>query len=147
MCTAFNLQSDRLYTVSEEKISVRSVMTAMQRILLDMAGIGDAGRCVGAFAVLSGNTGSTAGLIFYVAAGLDSMVLGEIRLQAGQRGLRKAAMEEGFSGTLEQQSFQDGSDGAAKRVKTETNHIGEFQSPTATLAVKVAEMYFGSLEG
>ena len=47
-----------LYTVSEEKISVRSVMTAMQRILLDMAG-----RCqpgVGAFAVLSGNTGSTA---------------------------------------------------------------------------------------
>ena len=31
-----------LYTVSEEKISVRSVMTAMQRILLDMAGIGDA---------------------------------------------------------------------------------------------------------
>lgn len=49
-----------LYTVSEEKISVRSVMTAMQRILLDMAGIGDASQDVGAFAVLSGNTGSTA---------------------------------------------------------------------------------------
>ena len=32
-----------LYTVSEENISVRSVMTAMQRIMLDMAGIGDAG--------------------------------------------------------------------------------------------------------
>ena len=46
-----------LYTVSEEDISVRSVMTAMQRIMLDMAGIGDAGE-VGAFAVLSGNTGS-----------------------------------------------------------------------------------------
>ena len=41
-----------LYTVSEEKISVRSVMTAMQRILLEPG--------VGAFAVLSGNTGSTA---------------------------------------------------------------------------------------
>ena len=32
-----------LYTVSEENISVRSVMAAMQRIMLDMAGIGDAG--------------------------------------------------------------------------------------------------------
>ena len=34
-----------LYTVSEENISVRSVMAAMQRIMLDMAGIGDAGVC------------------------------------------------------------------------------------------------------
>ena len=60
-----------LYTVSEEKISVRSVMTAMQRILLDMAGIGDARRGVGAFAVLSGNTGGAAFVLCGSGAGFN----------------------------------------------------------------------------
>ena len=57
--TAFNLQSDRLYTVSEEKISVRS----NDCNAADPARYGGNRRCsqvLGAFAVLSGNTGSTA---------------------------------------------------------------------------------------
>lgn len=131
-----------LYTVSEEKISVRSVMTAMQRILLDMAGIGDASQVSEHLRFYQGT--QAVRHLFYVAAGLDSMVLGEDQILGQVKEAHKAAMEEGFSGTWSNSLFRMAVT-AAKRVKTETNLSGISVS-TATLAVKAAEMYFGSLE-
>ena len=131
-----------LYTVSEEKISVRSVMTAMQRILLDMAGIGDASQVSEHLRFYQGT--QAVRHLFYVAAGLDSMVLGEDQILGQVKEAHKAAMEEGFSGTWSNSLFRMAVT-AAKRVKTETNLSGISVS-TATLAVKAAEMYFGSLK-
>lgn len=131
-----------LYTVSEENISVRHVMTAMQRTVLEMAGIGDA-RDVSEHLRFYQGTQAVRHL-FYVAAGLDSMVLGEDQILGQVKDAHKRAMEEGFSGTWCNSLFRMAVT-AAKRVKTETNLSGISVS-TATLAVKAAEMYFGSLE-
>ena len=131
-----------LYTVSEDAFSVRSVMTAMQKTVLAMAGIGDA-RDVSEHLRFYQGTQAVRHL-FYVAAGLDSMVLGEDQILGQVKEAHKTAMEEGFSGTWCNSLFRMAVT-AAKRVKTETNLSGISVS-TATLAVKAAEMYFGSLE-
>lgn len=86
-----------LYTVSEENISVRSVMTAMQRIMLDMAGIGDAGEVSEHLRFYQGT--QAVRHLFYVAAGLDSMVLGEDQILGQVKEAHRTAMEDGFSGT------------------------------------------------
>ena len=131
-----------LYTVSEENISVRHVMNAMQRIVLDMAGIGDA-KAVSEHLRFYQGTQAVRHL-FYVAAGLDSMVLGEDQILGQVKEAHKTAMEEGFSGTWCNSLFRIAVT-AAKKAKTETNLSGISVS-TATLAVKAAEMHFGSLE-
>ena len=131
-----------LYTVSEENISVRSVMTAMQRIMLDMAGIGDAGEVSEHLRFYQGT--QAVRHLFYVAAGLDSMVLGEDQILGQVKEAHRTAMEDGFSGTWCNSLFRMAVT-AAKKVKTETKLSGISVS-TATLAVKAAEMYFGSLE-
>ena len=131
-----------LYTVSEENISVRSVMTAMQRIMLDMAGIGDAGEVSEHLRFYQGT--QAVRHLFYVAAGLDSMVLGEDQILGQVKEAHRTAMEDGFSGTWCNSLFRMAVT-AAKKVKTETKLSGISVS-TATLAVKAEEMYFGSLE-
>ena len=94
-----------MYTVSEENISVRSVMTAMQRIMLDMAGIGDAGEVSEHLRFYQGT--QAVRHLFYVAAGLDSMVLGEDQILGQVKEAHRTAMEDGF---MVQQPFSDGSD-------------------------------------
>ena len=131
-----------LYTVSEENISVRSVMAAMQRIMLDMAGIGDAGEVSEHLRFYQGT--QAVRHLFYVAAGLDSMVLGEDQILGQVKEAHRTALEDGFSGTWCNSLFRMAVS-AAKKVKTETKLSGISVS-TATLAVKAAEMYFGSLE-
>lgn len=109
-----------LYTVSEEDISVRSVMTAMQRIMLDMAGIGDAGEVSEHLRFYQGT--QAVRHLFYVAAGLDSMVLGEDQILGQVKEAHRTAMEDGFSGTWCNSLFRMAVT-AAKKVKTETKHF------------------------
>lgn len=131
-----------LYTVSEEDISERHVMNMMQQTVLDMAGIGDAGD-VSEHLRFYQNTQAVRHL-FYVASGLESMVLGEDQILGQVKEAHKTAMEEGFSGTWCNSLFRMAVT-AAKKVKTETKLSGISVS-TAALAVKAAETHFGSLE-
>ena len=103
-----------LYTVSEENISVRSVMTAMQRIMLDMAGIGDAGEVSEHLRFYQGT--QAVRHLFYVAAGLDSMVLGEDQI-LGQVKKAFADSSRGHLNVSELERMFQKSFSVAKRVR------------------------------
>lgn len=131
-----------VYTVSEELVPVRQIMTAMQR-------------CVLAAAVLPENMNVSSLLrfyqgrqavshLFFVAAGLDSMVMGEDQILGQVKEAHQQAMENGFCRTYGNALFRMAVT-AAKRVKTETK-LSRTSVSTATLAVKAAEQFFGSLE-
>ena len=70
--------------------------------------------------------------------------MGEDQILGQVKEAHRTAMEDGFSGTWCNSLFRMAVT-AAKKVKTETKLSGISVS-TATLAVKAAEMYFGSLE-
>lgn len=78
-----------------------------------------------------------------VAAGLDSLVLGENEIQGQVRSAAKLAQTAGTSGPVMNALFRSALE-CGKRVRTETE-IGKTKLSVATLVVELAEEYLGDL--
>lgn len=83
--------------------------------------------------------------LFQVAAGLDSMVIGEDQILGQVKQAHKLAREIGTTGVYLNTFFRMAVTGA-KKVKTETD-LSKTSVSTATLALKVAEEELGTLRG
>ncbi len=82
--------------------------------------------------------------LFMVAAGLDSMVMGEDQILGQVKAAQQQAVEAGTIGTCLNTCFRYAVT-AAKRVKTETD-LSRTPVSTATIAVKAAREYLGDLK-
>lgn len=82
--------------------------------------------------------------LFLVAAGLDSMVIGEDQILGQVKQAHEFSHERGFCGTYLNTLFRHAVTGA-KRVKTETA-LSKTPISTASLAVKTAEEKLGGLK-
>ncbi len=83
--------------------------------------------------------------LFRVAAGLDSMVIGEDQILGQVKQAHEFSHERGYCGSYLNTLFRDAVTGA-KKVKTETD-LSRTTVSTATMAVKAAEKTLGSLHG
>lgn len=83
--------------------------------------------------------------LFYVAAGLDSMVIGEDQILGQVKDAHALARKEGTTGVFLNTFFRNAVT-AAKKVKTDTD-LSRTSVSTATLALKVAEEELGTLRG
>jgi glutamyl-tRNA reductase len=83
--------------------------------------------------------------LFRVAAGLDSMLLGEAEILGQVRDAYKSAHEQGATGPVLNRLFQ-GALEVGKRVRTETQ-LGMRPMSVAAAGVKLAERIFGKLAG
>ena len=83
--------------------------------------------------------------LFRVAAGLDSLVLGESQILGQVRAAYAAALESGATGPLLNRLFHQAFE-VGKRVRTETS-IGERPASVAAAAVELARSTLGGLEG
>jgi glutamyl-tRNA reductase len=83
--------------------------------------------------------------LFRVAAGLDSMVLGEAEIQGQVRRAYERALALGTGGPVVNRLFQDALR-AGKRVRTETG-ISRRRASVASVAVELARRELGDLEG
>jgi len=81
--------------------------------------------------------------LFRVAAGLDSMMLGEAEILGQVREAYRAAHEQGATGPVLNRLFQ-GALEAGKRVRAETD-LGARPMSVASAGVKLAERIFGKL--
>jgi glutamyl-tRNA reductase len=83
--------------------------------------------------------------LFRVAAGLDSMLLGEAEILGQVREAYRIALDLGATGPVLNRMFQNALE-VGKRVRTETE-IGKRPVSVAFAGVKLAERIFGSLRG
>jgi glutamyl-tRNA reductase len=83
--------------------------------------------------------------LFRVAAGLDSMVIGEAEIQGQVRRSYEIALSLGTSGPITNRLCQDALR-AGKRVRTETG-ISRHRVSVASVAVELARRELGSLDG
>ncbi len=83
--------------------------------------------------------------LFRVAAGLDSMLLGEAEVLGQVRDAYKVALEGGATGPVLNRVFQ-GALEVGKRVRSETA-LGAHAMSVASAAMKLAEQIFGELSG
>jgi glutamyl-tRNA reductase len=83
--------------------------------------------------------------LFRVAAGLDSMLLGEGEILGQVRQAYVSAFESGATGTMLNRLFQNALE-VGKRVRAETE-LGTRPLSAAFAAVKLAEQIFGNLKG
>ncbi len=83
--------------------------------------------------------------LFRVAAGLDSMLLGEAEILGQVREAYRFAHERGATGPVLNRLFQ-GALEVGKRVRTETE-LGTRPMSVASAGVKLAERIFGKLNG
>jgi glutamyl-tRNA reductase len=83
--------------------------------------------------------------LFRVAAGLDSMLLGEAEILGQVREAYRFAHEHGATGPVLNRLFQ-GALEVGKRVRTETE-LGKRPMSVASAGVKLAEHIFGKLHG
>lgn len=83
--------------------------------------------------------------LFQVAAGLDSMVIGEDQILGQVKQAHEFSHGRGYCGTYLNTLFRDAVTGA-KRVKTDTE-LSRTPVSTASLAVKAAQERLGGLEG
>ncbi|HEY6126887.1 MAG TPA: glutamyl-tRNA reductase [Candidatus Acidoferrum sp.] len=82
--------------------------------------------------------------LFRVAAGLDSMMLGEAEILGQVREAYRAAYEQGATGPILNRLFQ-GALEVGKRVRSETE-LGARPMSVASAGVKLAERIFGKLQ-
>ena len=82
--------------------------------------------------------------LFSVAAGLDSMILGENEIQGQVRRAYELALVEGTTGPITNRLFRDALS-AGKRARTETG-IGRSRVSVSSMAVELAEQVLGDLE-
>jgi glutamyl-tRNA reductase len=83
--------------------------------------------------------------LFRVAAGLDSMMLGEAEILGQVRDAYSKALEHGTTGPVLNRLFQSALE-IGKRVRTETE-LGMRAMSVASAGVKLAESVFGDLKG
>jgi glutamyl-tRNA reductase len=83
--------------------------------------------------------------LFRVAAGLDSMILGEPEIQGQVRRSYELALSFGTTGPVINRLFQDALR-AGKRVRTQTG-ISRLRASVASVAVELARRELGSLDG
>lgn len=83
--------------------------------------------------------------LFRVAAGLDSMLLGEAEILGQLRSAYSQALDHGATGPVLNRVFQ-GALEVGKRVRSETE-VGARPMSVALAGVKLAERVFGSLKG
>lgn len=83
--------------------------------------------------------------VFRVAAGLDSMVLGEAEIQGQVGRSYELALSLGTGGPIVNRLFQDALR-AGKRVRTETG-ISRHRASVASVAVELARRQLGGLDG
>jgi glutamyl-tRNA reductase len=81
--------------------------------------------------------------LFSVAAGLDSMILGENEIQGQVRRAYELALVEGTTGPITNRLFRDALT-AGKRARTETG-IGRSRVSVSSVAVELAEQVLGDL--
>jgi glutamyl-tRNA reductase len=83
--------------------------------------------------------------LYRVAAGLDSMLLGEAEILGQLRSAYNQALDHGATGPILNRMFQ-GALEVGKRVRSETE-VGARQMSVALAGVKLAERVFGNLKG
>ena len=81
--------------------------------------------------------------LFGVAAGLDSMIIGENEIQGKVRRSYELALVEGTTGPVTNRLFRDAI-AAGKRARTETG-IGRSRVSVSSIAVELAEQVLGDL--
>ena len=81
--------------------------------------------------------------LFEVAAGLDSMIVGEAEVQGQVKRAYELALVEGVTGPVANRLFRDAL-GAGKRVRTETA-IGRSRVSVSSVAVELAQATLGDL--
>jgi glutamyl-tRNA reductase len=82
--------------------------------------------------------------LFHVAAGLDSMIVGEAEVQGQVKRAYELALVEGVTGPVSNRLFRDAL-GAGKRVRTETA-ISRAHVSVSSVAVELARGALGDLE-
>jgi glutamyl-tRNA reductase len=82
--------------------------------------------------------------LFSVAAGLDSMIVGEAEVQGQVKRAYERALVEGATGPISNRLFRDAL-GAGKRVRTETA-LGRSRVSVSSVAVDLARDALGDLE-
>jgi glutamyl-tRNA reductase len=82
--------------------------------------------------------------LFNVAAGLDSMIIGENEIQGQVRRSYELALVEGTTGPITNRLFRDAL-GAGKRARSETG-ISRSRISVSSVAVELAEQVLGNLE-
>ena len=82
--------------------------------------------------------------LFSVAAGLDSMIVGEAEVQGQVKRAYELALVEGATGPISNRLFRDAL-GAGKRVRTETA-LGRSRVSVSTVAVDLARNVLGELD-
>ena len=82
--------------------------------------------------------------LFSVAAGLDSMIVGEAEVQGQVKRAYELALVEGATGPITNRLFRDAL-GAGKRVRTETA-LGRSRVSVSSVAVDLARDLLGDLE-
>jgi glutamyl-tRNA reductase len=82
--------------------------------------------------------------LFAVAAGLDSMIVGEAEIQGQVKRAYELALVEGVTGPITNRLFRDAL-GAGKRARTETA-IGRSRVSVSSVAVDIARGLLGELE-
>ena len=120
----------------------RSVFNLMEDVLLGEAGAQDE-EDIGNYLLFYYGKKAIHHL-FQVAAGLDSMVIGEDQILGQVKTAHKQAREAGTTGVYLNTFFRMAVTGA-KKVKTETE-LSKTSVSTATLALKVAEEELGTLK-
>jgi glutamyl-tRNA reductase len=83
--------------------------------------------------------------LFRVAAGLDSMMLGEAEILGQLRNAYAKALERGATGPILNKAFQSALE-VGKRVRAETE-VGARPMSVALASVRLAEQVFGNLKG
>jgi glutamyl-tRNA reductase len=81
--------------------------------------------------------------LFSVAAGLDSMIIGENEIQGQVRRAYELALVEGTTGPITNRLFRDAL-AAGKRARTDTG-IGRLRVSVSSVAVELAEQVLGDL--
>jgi glutamyl-tRNA reductase len=82
--------------------------------------------------------------LFEVAAGLDSMIVGEAEVQGQVKRAYELALVEGVTGPVSNRLFRDAL-GTGKRVRTETE-IGRSHVSVSSVAVELAQATLGDLK-
>lgn len=132
-----------VYTWCPDDSKEREIYEYVQEVLLRNAGI-EACEDIGNIFRFFGGRKAIYHL-FNVACGLDSMVIGEDQILGQVKNAHRLAMELHRCGTYLNTLFRYAVT-AAKKVKTDTD-LSRTPVSTATICIKAAEEYVGSLEG